>query len=268
MLFVNSKHQRPEGSSVLRFFGLTFAVTWGLQLPPVLMKEGLLPGDHAQLLPLVVLGIFGPAVAAFLLVRKDPAQKKQLFQSLVTRSPGWRWMSLALITPGALLSLGLIARFAFTGSGPLAYPIPPERIFAALLISVCEETGWRGFALPRLSQELGRTRASLVIGAVWTIWHLPMLVGQEVPLDLFPILLVQLCAGSLVFTWFYFKTGGSLLIAVLLHLGVHLNNSHLALPGDAAPLVLHTITWVLLAAALLYWDRRLWHPQSAHPTQA
>lgn len=255
---VSSLRGRPGEFELLHFFGLTFAITWGFQLPPVLMKEGVFPGNHEQFLPLVVLGIFGPAASAYWLVRKDPVQKKQLLESLFTRSPGWAWMTLALITPGALLSLGLLARFALTSEGPLAYPIPPERIFGALLISLCEEIGWRGYALPRLSRGLGRTRASVLLGVVWTIWHIPMLVGQEVPLSLLPVLLIQLCAGSLVFSWFYFKTGGSLLIAVLLHLGVHLNNSHLALPGDAAPLIVHTIGWVLLALALLLWDRRIW----------
>lgn len=250
-------------SEVLRFFALTFVITWCLQLPPVLMKEGLLPGNHEPFLPLVVLGIFGPAVAAWWLVRKDPTQRKLLFQSLVSRSPGWPWMSLALVTPGALLSLGLVVKFALTGEGPLAYPIPPERLGAALLIAISEEIGWRGFALPRLSKTMGRFRASLLLGTLWTMWHIPMFIGQEIPLELFPQLFLQLCAGSLVFTWFYFRSGGSLLIAVLLHLGVHLNNSHLALPGDPTPLLLHTVSWVLLAGVLVLFDPKMWRNEGA-----
>jgi hypothetical protein len=104
--------------------------------------------------------------------------------------------------------------------------------------------------------------ASLGIGVVWTVWHIPMLIGQEVSLSLLPLLLVQFCAGSVVFSWFYFRTRGSLLIAVLLHLGVHLNNSHLALPGDPSPLLVHTIAFVLLALGLLAFDRRMWKNQS------
>ncbi|MCC6587558.1 MAG: CPBP family intramembrane metalloprotease [Bryobacterales bacterium] len=37
-----------------------------------------------------------------------------------------------------------------------------------------EEPGWRGYALPRLQQWLGPTRAALVLGLFWAFWHLPL----------------------------------------------------------------------------------------------
>ncbi len=248
---------KPETRAVATFFLLTHAITWGLQLPPVLMKEGILPGDHESFMVLVVLGIFGPAVAAYLLVRKTPSDKALLLRSLWSRSPGVLWMLAALSLSGILLSGGLFVASFFEPVGQLAYPIPLARIVPALLISVSEEIGWRGFALPRLSKTMGRLRASLVIGAVWTFWHIPMFLGQGVSPSLWPVMLVQLCAGSVVFTWFYFRTGGSLLIAVLLHLGVHLNNSHLALPGDTTPVYVHTWAWLLLALTFSFFGRRV-----------
>lgn len=243
---------------MLCYFLLTYAITWCFQFPPVLMKEGLLPGDHEPFMILVVFGIFGPAVAAWWILRGTPGEWKLLVQSLYSRSPGIAWMTAALATSGILLSLGLLLTSFFASVGPLAYPIPAARVAAALLISLSEEIGWRGFALPRLSKTIGRLRASLLIGAAWTFWHIPMLVGQDVSLSLLPLLLVQLSAGSVVFTWYYFRTGGSLLIAVLLHLGVHLNNSHLALPGNTLPLYVHTVGWVLLAAGVFALDRKIW----------
>jgi hypothetical protein len=108
-------------------------------------------------------------------------------------------------------------------------------------------------------------RGTIVLGALWTLWHFPMLVGQGIPFSLFPMMFVFFVAGSVVFTWVYFRTGGSLLACVLLHLGAHLNNSHLPLPGEATPAVLHTIAYVILAAALLTFDRNTFFPKSSGP---
>lgn len=245
----------------IHFFALALGFTWALQFPGVLAQAGLLPGDPQGYMPLVVLGVFGPLVAAWFLTHRAEGRKgvRNLFRSLYTPRPGLLWMLGALAAPGVLLSLGLAVKSLILGPGPLAYlPDSVGRVAAGLLISVGEEVGWRGYALPKLSLAVGRVRASLIIGVVWTVWHLPMFLGQGVPLDLLPIMFVYFMGGSVAFSWFYFKTRGSLLIAVLLHLGAHLNSAHASLPGDIGPLLVHTIGWVLVAVGLVAFDRKVW----------
>jgi len=64
-------------------------------------------------------------------------------------------------------------------------------------------------------------------------------------------------AGSVVFGWFFERTRGSLTIASLLHLGAHLDHSHLALPTEPWPSSAHTVAFVALAVRLVVADRSL-----------
>jgi uncharacterized protein len=80
-----------------------------------------------------------------------------------------------------------------------------------------EELGWRGLALPCLQAHHSALHASLVVGALWGFWHLPLyLIGLERrPLSLFPAFVLSVVAPPVVCTWMYNGTGGRLLIVVL-----------------------------------------------------
>jgi membrane protease YdiL (CAAX protease family) len=80
-----------------------------------------------------------------------------------------------------------------------------------------EELGWRGFALPRLTEKHWAFRASLIIGLVWTFWHLPGHLISSNPLVNVVVQLLYTVPLSFVFTWLYYRTSESLLPVVLLH---------------------------------------------------
>jgi membrane protease YdiL (CAAX protease family) len=82
-----------------------------------------------------------------------------------------------------------------------------------------EELGWRGFALPRLQARRSALAASLIVGAVWGTYHLPLfLLGSPTrPFTLFLPFALSSVIMSIFYTWMYNGTGGSLLIVVLLH---------------------------------------------------
>ncbi len=81
-----------------------------------------------------------------------------------------------------------------------------------------EELGWRGFVLPRLQQHSGPLIASLIIGAIWGIWHLPSFFNPEsVQSSLGWGFLIPYVGGtianSVIMTWLYNKAKASTLVA-------------------------------------------------------
>jgi hypothetical protein len=73
-----------------------------------------------------------------------------------------------------------------------------------------------------------------------------MFVGQGVPLSLMLVMLLFFVGASLFMTWSYNGSGGSLSLAVFVHFGAHLNNSHRALPAETLPLVVHAVIYAAL----------------------
>jgi uncharacterized protein len=248
---------RSSGSRTWAFFLLTFAITWGLQLPGVLAQRGVLPGDPKAYLPFVGLGALGPLLAATVLSFREGGSRaiKRLYAPMLhwRVQPGWYVM--ALVVPGALLSGVLFSMNLAGRHGPIAYLPAASGVIFGLVMSVVEEVGWRGYALPRLQARWGSFAAAALIGVLWYLWHIPMFLGVGVPLELAPVMLLYFVGASLFLTWIYEGTQGSLLLVVFAHLGAHLDNSHRALPGEVLPLLVHAI--VYSALGLLFMRRHL-----------
>ena len=114
--------------------------------------------------------------------------------------------------------------FAF---GSVLRNVPVAYALALPFGPLGEELGWRGYALPRLLGPFGPLGATLIIGVMWTFWHVPMMLwmpGASIPdfmgLTTFSVAvyLGHITAMSAVMTIIYLRTGGSVLMAVLAHL--------------------------------------------------
>lgn len=261
---------QPIPARTTAFFALVFLLTWSFQAPAALARFGLVHGPIERWLPLGGLGIFGPTIAALIATRLEGRPLRTLFDWTGNGRRILGWTLVGLAVPGLLLTGGLAIHHAVFGStGPLAYPPPDaQRVVALLLVPLVEEIGWRGYALPRLQARHGPIRATVLLGGIWAVWHLPMLLGAGVPLVVLPLMLPFFVFGSFLFTWLSLRTGGSLLVAVAAHMGAHLDNSHLSLPGDATPAVVHTIAFGLLAIALVVFDRKRWARETSEDVAA
>lgn len=116
-----------------------------------------------------------------------------------------RWYAFALGLPVLIVSMATAAfvlageeiEFSLLG-GNLA-KFAPLLLFVTLLGGGNEEPGWRGFALPRLQTRWTPVRATFLLGAVWALWHVPILVvagGHGLDPIPFALIIVALLSGS------------------------------------------------------------------------
>ena len=247
--------------STALFFVLAYAITWLALLPPSLAALGVIDASPEELLAGAPLAIFGPAIAAVIASYREGgrASVRELLAGLRAWNVAPLWFVLALALP-ALLYLPVRAIYGLVpGNEGGPYLWPPgdaQHVVAALLVPFGEEIGWRGFAQPRLVARHGPLRASVILGFSWGGWHLPMFVavGAATPYYL-ALMIPYFVAGGVMFTWLHRHTKGSLLLAVLLHVGVHLHNPNQAPPGDVVPITLSAIGYVLFACIVVASDR-------------
>jgi uncharacterized protein len=253
--------------SPLPFLVIVFASTWLFQLPFLVAH---------RFAPLVVVGYFGPLIIAVLLSLREggPRGLRALFRPLGIWRVNAGWYLIALGLPGAILLVATALYRPFGGPGGpwLHPPTDVQHVAAMLVIPFTEQIAWRGFAYPRLEQRFGPLVASVILGAAWALFHIQKhaLLDGGVGLVLTPVLVLFMTAGTVVYTWIYRRTGGSLLLVVVANMGAYLNNSMQALPEDATPLVLHTAGYCVVALALVSFDRAAWpsRPQKRNALSA
>jgi len=235
------------------FVLLTFALSWGA------WSLAILTGSDAAVLRIA--GSFGPTLAALILAGAAGCTALRQLLGGFTRwqAPARVW-AFAL---GATAAVGLLALWIDAGLGGTpdwpggrALLIAPVVFLWVLLFSVAgEETGWRGYLLPRLLERTGPVRASLALGLVWALWHLPLwaMPGDfhaEIPMPLFA---TQILAVSILYTWLWLESGGSLIVVHVFHAASNTTLGLLPLiPGEGAaglrPLWIAVALLVVLAA--------------------
>jgi membrane protease YdiL (CAAX protease family) len=93
-----------------------------------------------------------------------------------------------------------------------------------VVIGLAEETGWRGFALPRLQQWRGPLVGTAVLAVVWAMWHLPNVLFGGWTGASYALWLVVTIASAFVYTWLFNNTAGSILLAALLHAAINMSS--------------------------------------------
>jgi membrane protease YdiL (CAAX protease family) len=120
-----------------------------------------------------------------------------------------------------------------------------------------EEPGWRGYALPGLQATRPPLAAALIVGLLAAGWHLPLiLVGAASPFEL----LAPFSLG-IVASWIYYRTGGSVLLTLMLHAadGI-IQIERLGFVGaDATRIVwLYSGLWCAMAIGVVIFDQNTW----------
>ncbi len=157
------------------------------------------------------------------------------------QAPGWVWAFALLAT--AVVGVTALGIDAVLGGAPdwpepRAFLLAPIIFLWVLAFSVAgEETGWRGYLLPRLLDRSGPLRASLALGLVWALWHLPLwaMPGNFHAAIPMPLFAAQILAVSILYTWLWLKSGGSLVVVHVFHAASNTTLGVLPLiPGEGA----------------------------------
>lgn len=209
---------------LLAFFVFAFAFSWLFWLGPALGLRGPIG------VLLLYVGVFGPAAAAAAITRLSGGSLRVWFRDLVRFRAAPRWYATVIGFP-ILLVAALTGVYLTTG-GAIETGLFGERLAAYLpllivwtLAGIGEEPGWRGFALPRLQERLSPVRATLALGVLWALWHVPLLAAADEPshgLDAFPLVGVTLLFVAAIVGYSFFYTylwnrTRNVWLAILLH---------------------------------------------------
>ncbi|MFD1686273.1 CPBP family intramembrane glutamic endopeptidase [Halobellus litoreus] len=201
------------------FVVLTFVLTW---IPWGVVTVELRAGRSDIVTPLVLLGGFGPFIAAVLTVAGSGDIRSWLGNLVDVGAPLRVWAAAVLVPVGlyvVALAVSVLAGSGFDRAGLLPAAALPAVAFATFVRGGLEEPGWRGLGLPVLQQRIGAFRASVVIGVIWAVWHVPLflLPGSSQAGTPFALYAAVVVGISVITTWLYNAAGGRVLVPVVFH---------------------------------------------------
>lgn len=216
---------------VIAYWILTLAISWLIWLPLIFQAQGW--GNFQAPFALHYLGAFGPLIAALVMTwMLDGAQGLQELWSRITRFRvgALSWV-IAVGGPLALFGFALFETVVVRNPFPDLAQLGQVNYLPYLGIWVLpfwlvtfgfgEEIGWRGFALPRLQKGHSALWATLILGVMWSLWHLPAFFYLDTYIQLglgvFPMFALGIIAGAVVMTWLYNTSGGSILMVAIWH---------------------------------------------------
>jgi membrane protease YdiL (CAAX protease family) len=214
-----------KNNPLVWFFVFAFAFSWIPGFPAVIF-----PGKYGGL---AFFSAFGPALAALLVggMTEGADGIKKLLQSLFQWRVKWIWYLIVLFGPTLTMAVAILLYTVWNRSFSLqgiagALSQFPQHVTALVLFFLFifagiwgEEIGWRGFALPRLQGQYHPVLASLLLGAIWAVWHLPLFFTEgSVHIQMgFPFFFFATLGYSILYSWIFNGTKESVFMMCMLH---------------------------------------------------
>lgn len=191
---------------LLAFFVLAFGLTWPFMIADALGSSGLFPFRltfEGSGIILVLLMSFGPTFATLVITgaTNGRAGIAALLRRLLIWRVGIQWYAAAILGTGLIFFTASQLYLAFGGT---LRALPPASLLELVLLWLVsfvvhgllngEELGWRGVALPQLLARYNALTASLILGVIWTLFHLPIFFTQ--PGDRRPAIKSPRCSRS------------------------------------------------------------------------
>jgi membrane protease YdiL (CAAX protease family) len=227
---MSAEHQSKATSFLLihplaAYFLLTFTISWvgalAVAAPHLLRHEPLPILTGILMFPVMLLGPSLSAIVLTWFTARKPGLR-DLFSKLLRARIPLRWYPPLLIPPVLVLTLLLTLKtFLSPAYSPNLFLMG---IWFGVPAGLLEEIGWTGFAFPKMSSQHNALGASILLGLLWGLWHLPVIdyLGTATPHGAywFPFFLAfafAMTAMRVLISWLYINTK-SVLIAQLMHI--------------------------------------------------
>ncbi len=215
---------------LISFFLMAYAISWTYVIAFLIVWP--LPDTIVTDTP----ELLGPIVGGFVMtaVMSGRTGVRQFLRRFVMWRVRGVWYLYALLVIPALYFIGVALVPGALGSFKvpslmvsLLYPV----LFLVVLVldgPLLEEPGWRGFALPRLQTRWGPLLGTVILGIMWAGWHAPQYFTKTfaaanggLSVSGVIVFLLAVVSFSVLITWAFNNTGGSLLIAILIHTAIN-----------------------------------------------
>jgi len=263
----------PRSAARWWVFAAAWTLSWAVLVLHTWQVRGLAPEPNIIVFSALVALLPGWLISGALSRRPGV---RELFATLLRPRGNWLWYVLALgLVPviqmaGAAITLLMggeveseLRGHSFAEGAVLITLVFLHGFFMAGGIN--EETGWRGFVLPRLQACMPVMAAVAILWFFWALWHIPYDVGRGLPTESIVQNRIFLnFIWTVLMVWLYNRTRGSLLAPVLFHPAMNAFGSYLP-RTDAGTAIL------IVLALLVIWRERMWqtlpaaHPAVFHP---
>lgn len=262
----NLKTTRPALASPWVYFVATYL--WSGIFGGLAILMGL-SMESAEGLVLVLLAALGPMVMgiAFTYLTRDTEGRRDYWKRIVSfkRIPARWYLVILIFVPilnglAALLDVLTGGTGATWGEAALNLLTNPASLILSILFATLfpfiEELGWRGYLLDRLQEKYSALVSSLILGILWSLWHLPTFFIRDsyqaslgIGTPAFWLFFAGIVPLTFVFTWIYNNTNRSTLAVILFHAMVNFTGELFTLSerADNLSILLWFVAGVVLA---------------------
>lgn len=227
----NNETNRMKRNPLALYFTLALLISWLIESPLIAMRQGWVEWNIPY--SIHYLASFGPMLSALIVTAatSGSAGLRELWGRIIRWRVNWKYAAFALLSPVVIFTSGMPIIKLITGEWPnlnllgqanylpfLGFWVLPIWL---ITFGFGEEIGWRGFALPRLQKTMSISKATLILGLFWILWHVPTFFYHETYIGMgwmmLPGFVIGVLCGTVLFTWLYNGTGGSILMVAIWH---------------------------------------------------
>jgi membrane protease YdiL (CAAX protease family) len=211
--------------------------------------------------------LLGPSLAGIFLTTllDGKAGLQNLLAQMARARFSARWYAALLIPPILIFAVLTCLRIF------LSPAYSPNLFWLGLMFGIpagfLEEIGWTGFAFPHMAAKRNLFASSIILGVLWSTWHLPVMnyLGVATPhgdygFRFFLAFALAMTAMRVIICWLYTNTK-SVLLAQLMHVSstaslVVFGAAHVTAPQEAFWYALYGITLWIIAGSIAFQLRK------------